>query len=85
MIIQWLLVLPALVVADITTTLTKMHDWDDNFEAHFIFHLDEEVDGWEAILTFDQPIPRITVNSWLTYYDLPLYNTLYYFENVTVL
>ena len=34
-----------------TTTLTKMHDWDDNFEAHLIWNLQEEVNGWEAIIT----------------------------------
>ncbi|XP_063408594.1 endoglucanase E-4-like [Mytilus trossulus] len=62
MLLPWLLVLPSLTtaVSTLTTTLTKMHNWDDNFEAHLVWNLQEELNGWEAIITFDQPIASIT-------------------------
>jgi hypothetical protein len=62
MLTSWLLLLPVLVNADITTTLGNINDWGGGrFEGHFKFAITEDMNGWEATITFSEPVANIKV------------------------
>lgn len=60
MLTPWLLLLPVLVTADVTTTLGNINDWGGGrFEGHFKFAITEDMNGWEATITFSEPVANI--------------------------
>lgn len=53
--------------SSIRADMTNAHTWSGNFEGHFSFPIKQPMLGWEAVITFSEPVTSLAVYVLMIY------------------